>query len=313
MDIEEVRAELVRRGGLAARSELPFTKHLLARAVTAGVIQRVGSGRYALPVVATAELAAHRYNGVLSHLSAAASYGWSMLRPPGRPQVMVPRGRKPPSIPRAATVELRWGTLTGAERAAGRTAPLRTVVDCARTRPFLEALGIADSGLRSRLVDGDELLRAAQLCRGPGTGQVVRVADAASGLAANAFESGLRAICLDVPMLQVRPQVGIGENDAFLARVDLADLNLGLVLECDGYEVHGTRRGFRTDRARYTALTMLDWLVFSYVWEDVAVTPDVTRARLRRWAEREVARYPAGRPGVWRSTVLFPQDVQCSA
>lgn len=45
--------------------------------------------------------------------------------------------------------------------------------------------------------------------RGPGAPQARRVAQEASHLAANPFESVLRAIALDVPGLNLRPQVVI--------------------------------------------------------------------------------------------------------
>lgn len=295
MDVAEVRDQLARINGIAERSELICSDYWLARAVAEGVIHRVACGRYALPGIASAERAALSAGGVLSHGSAAVAYGWSVLVPPARPQVMVPRGRKLTTGRVAADV--RWGVLSDAERKARLTTPLRTVVDCCRTLPFVEALGIADAALRSGAVGPEELIAAAQRHRGPGRAQVLRVARHASPGAANAFESGMRAILLDIPQFRMSVQVVIGEPGRFVGRVDLADVELGVVVECDGYETHGTRQGFRKDRARYAGLGMLDWIVFTYVWEDVATTPEATRAELQRWAERQVARYPRGRAG----------------
>ena len=141
MDVAEVRDQLARINGIAERSELICSDYWLARAVAEGVIHRVACGRYALPGIASAERAALSAGGVLSHGSAAVAYGWSVLVPPARPQVMVPRGRKLTTGRVAADV--RWGVLSDAEREARLTTPLRTVVDCCRTLPFVEALGIA--------------------------------------------------------------------------------------------------------------------------------------------------------------------------
>jgi hypothetical protein len=47
-----------------------------------------------------------------------------------------------------AEVSLRSANLADDQVSGGVTAPLRTVVDCARVLPFAEALAIADSALR---------------------------------------------------------------------------------------------------------------------------------------------------------------------
>ncbi|GAA5020130.1 hypothetical protein GCM10023258_08530 [Terrabacter aeriphilus] len=58
--------------------------------------------------------------------------------------------------------------------------------------------------------------------------------------AANPFESVLRAQCLRVAELHVTPQHVVAGED-FHARVDLADPELGTVVEAEGFENHGTR------------------------------------------------------------------------
>lgn len=85
------------------------------------------------------------------------------------------------------------------------TAPELTVLQCARSLPFDEALAVADSALRHGLPPS-ALRRIAATVQGPGTPRVRRVCGEASALAANPLESVLRAIALDVPGLCAQPQ-----------------------------------------------------------------------------------------------------------
>lgn len=123
------------------------------------------------------------------------------------------------------------------------------------------------SGARSLIAD-----RA----NGPGCPQMRRVASEASGLAANPFESVLRAIAMDVPGLSVKPQVQIGPG----VRPDLVDDRLRIVLEADSFEWHGGRSALARDARRYNTLVVDGWLVLQFAWEDVMHDPRYVRAVL---------------------------------
>lgn len=122
------------------------------------------------------------------------------------------------------------------------TEPLRTVLACARDLPFDEALTVADSA------------------------------------SANPLESVLRAICLDVPGLQVEPQVEVELSHR--AIVDLADQPLGIVIEAEGFETHGTRDGFDKDCRRYTEMVCAGHIVLRFTYTQVMRDPDWVRARV---------------------------------
>ena len=104
-------------------------------------------------------------------------------------------------------------------------------------------------------------------------------ASEASPLAANPFESALRAICLDVPGLQVRPQVTIVEG-GFTARPDLVDERLRIVLEADSFAWHGGRDQLASDARRDNQLVIHRWVVLRFSWEDVMFHPDAVRGVL---------------------------------
>jgi len=272
-------AEVVRRmGGVAdARTLIASTSRRKVRtALRRGLIVRDGKGRYALPTAQAAVRAAARLNGVISGKSAAAYYGWAMKTPPEQPTITVPRNRRV-APQRRAGVDLKWRDIPPehvTER--GVTSPAWTVIDCAKTLPFDEALSIADSALRDRDVTKAELLRLAQQIVSTGRTECLRVVQEADGRAANPFESVLRSIAKAVPGLDVKPQVWIGN----LGRVDLADKRLRLVIEAESFEFHGKRWLLKRDCERYNSFGLLGWWVIRFAWEHVMLEPEYVRAVL---------------------------------
>lgn len=169
------------------------------------------------------------------------------------------------------------GVVTGVSAAAAhgwetKFLPGPTVIDCARTLPFDEALAVADSALRHGAVTRSELARLAGNVATTGRARSMRVAREATHLAANPFESVLRAIALDVPGLDLRPQVVI-RGRGFAGRPDLVDEEHRVVVEAESFEFHGQRRALRRDCERYTALTLLGWTVVRFAWEHVMFDP----------------------------------------
>lgn len=285
----QVVAALERLGGIAERSQVIklCSRRALDSAEAAGQVMRLGRSRYAVPAADAAYVAAGRIGGVVSHLSAALAHGWKVKEVAREPHVTVRRTRS-----RLATdgVHVHWGTVTDAELASGITEPVRTVIDCARTLPFDEALAVADSALRSGRVRRADLEDAAR--RSPRTGRVaaIRVVDAASRKAANPFESVLRAIALGVTGLSVVPQGPVGA----IGHADLTDQILRIAIEAESFEYHALPEAFRYDVRRYTAMTRTGWLVARFVWEDVmqrpayvaAVLADLVGMRAREQAVR---------------------------
>jgi len=100
---------------------------------------------------------AHRLGGVLALTSAALEWGWAVKTVPEQPIVAVAPSRNIAPARREG-VSVTWRSLTQRDIAFGRhTSAVRTVTDCACELPFDEALAVADSALRSRLVTGREL------------------------------------------------------------------------------------------------------------------------------------------------------------
>ena len=292
-----VRA-LERLGGVADAATLRrlSSRRRLRKAVRHGQVIRDARGRYALPTADEALRAANRLTAVVSHLSAAAYWGWEVKTPPARPHVTVPRNRNVPEDRRTG-VDVNWADLRPDELVDGRvTSPSRTVVDCIRFLPFDEALAVADSALRHGALTKARLVWLASQVRGKGAGQARKVAAAASPKAANPFESVLRAISLTVRGLDLEAQVWL-TVDGRRVRPDLLDRRLGLIVEAESFEWHGNPAALTRDCSRYTAFVLAGYVVLRFSWWQVMRRPEYVAECLRRFVAGDG---PAGRANTRR-------------
>jgi very-short-patch-repair endonuclease len=231
--------------------------------------------------------------GVVSHLSAALLHGWPVKTVPDVTWVTLPRRRGALRVD-VGGVHVHHSDLSCTDHEQRVTTALRTVLDCARTLPFDEALAVADSALRSRKVARAELREAAAHARGPGSAAIRRVADHAHPGAANPLESVLRALTIEVG-LAMTPQLEVAESGMY-AKVDLGNEKLRLIIEAEGYGTHGTRKGLRRDCRRHTEFAVFGWVSLRYAYEDVMFEQDWVRWSLRAWQATLAGRVPARPP-----------------
>jgi very-short-patch-repair endonuclease len=265
--------DVVRRlGGHARACEVLAwtTRHRLWEAVHRGRLVRPCRGRYALPALPAPELVAARLGGQLSHASAARWWGLAVVREPDVVDVTVPRGARRPALPRVVVHSSRL-PLDGTDAA---TPVLRTVLDCATTMPFPEALAVADSALAERFVRPDGLIAAARARGGPGRPRRLRVALAADHRADNAFESCLRGIVLDAGCTGFVPQLEI-RLPGRIVHVDLGDAQRRVAIEAESFAHHGTREALVRDCERYNELWAHGWVVLRFAWEHVMFRQDL--------------------------------------
>jgi len=267
---------LERLGGVASRKALVqlTSRAELETALGSGDMVRISRGRYALPITDDTTRLAGAVGGVLGRTSAAIHHGWAVKTVPSKPDLVVPRWRSvDPRVRREANVHpVRVLEVSEDGVATDLESTLR---DCLRHLPFDEALAVADSALRAG-VARSLLRRIGDSASGPGAPRIRRVTQEASGLAANPFESVLRAIALEVPGLGVEPQVTIREP-GLVARPDLVDVRLRIVLEADSFEWHGGRSALARDARRYNLLVVNGWIVLRFAWEDVMHDLDYVR------------------------------------
>jgi very-short-patch-repair endonuclease len=264
---------LTQLGGIASRSALLTltTPRKLKTARLNGDAVRISKGRWALPTADRGRVAAQEAGGYLTHLSAAAHWGWSTLLPPERPQIALPYGAPEPSVTTDPIeffrFEPRFTRFNG-----WSLDRLDTFLVCARDLDFRNALAVADSALRAGDLSQDDLQRAAERWPTRRRNRVRRVAAYADGSATNAFESALRALAIEAG-LQVVPQFAIHVG-GFVAHPDLADPILGIALEADSWAHHAGKLDHDRDCERYNALVAAGWLVLRFTWAQVAFAPE---------------------------------------
>jgi very-short-patch-repair endonuclease len=248
---------------------------------------RLSRGRYALPTADDARRVASRLTAIVCLRSAAAHHGWALKEQPPVPELLVRRGRKLSPDQREG-VSVRWANVADDQVVDGVTTPLRTVIDCARSLPFDEALAIADSALRSGLLTRADL--DAIDVRGAGAEAVRRVLHHADRRAANPFESVLRALCIEAGIV-VEPQAAVDLGTGTV-HPDLVCHALRLAFEADSWSFHASRTAHRRDCARYNLLVINGWRVLRFTWEQVMHDQAYVR-----WVLAQVAR-SVGRPEV---------------
>jgi very-short-patch-repair endonuclease len=155
------------------------------------------------------------------------------------------------------------------------TAPVTTVLMCARDLLQREALVIADSALRHRAVTEDALISTATAW----PPHVQWLVAHASGRAANPFESALRSLALDCGVEMVLQFEVIAGG--FVFHPDLADPIHGLILEADSWGWHADKESHERDCRRYTLLTIDGWMVLRFTYDDVMHRPDYVRSCIR--------------------------------
>jgi very-short-patch-repair endonuclease len=265
-DTDPVLRALIQLGGVASRSALigQAGRASVDRALASGQIVAVRRGWYGLPELGSAVETARAAGGRLCLESAALRHGWPVKQVPEVPHVLLARGRK---IPHGLVDQAVWHRGDPSEECDDiATGKELTLAQCFRSLPFDGGLAVADSARRAG--ESAVLARVGSLARGPGAPRIRRVVAESRAEAANPFESVLRAICLDVPGLRVRPQVLITSTDPW-SRPDLVDEDHRIVIEADSFEWHGDRGALRRDARRYNLLVVDGWLVLRFSWEDV--------------------------------------------
>jgi hypothetical protein len=118
------------------------------------------------------------------------------------------------------------------------TSPARTVIDLARTMPFMHGVVTADSALHKGRASREELASVLAACQGwPGSANAARVVRFSDGRAESPLESCARVIFarygLPPPELQVEIR-GQGFRQGFLFRVDFLWPQFSTISEADG-------------------------------------------------------------------------------
>lgn len=256
--------------------------------------------RHALEVAAVR--ATRSYKGTASHHSAAMIRGLDLLHKPadGTVTLTVPPDSRPGRYRTAAGVICHSADLPGKQvtklYGVPVTTPPRTIIDIARTAPFMDAVVAADSALHQRWTSKTELRRVLACCqRWPGAGRARRAVDFASALAESVLESCARVYFhehgLEPPELQVHV---FGSDGVLIARADFCWRRYRVVAEADGLLKYQDRDDMLAHFRRDRLLQEAGYAVVHFTWQELFAEPARIIARIRAAFGRAVrlGRYP---------------------
>jgi hypothetical protein len=301
----------LRVGTVSAWRDAGISRSDLARQVAAGDLVKIRLGVYAT----AAEVAAagsdparlHALHvagaigsiggGVASHRSAATLHGLSLLtKPPdGIVTLTLPPGRRHGSYGQASVIrhsaELPAQQVTELFGLPVTTAG-RTVIDIARTSPFMEGVVVADSAVHKLLTSKSDLRAVLASCAGwPGIGRAREVAGFASGLAESVFESCARVVFrehgLPPPQLQVLLS---GADGGVIARVDFFWAQYRVAGESDGLLKYKDSRAAIAELKRDRLLREAGYEVVHLTWQELFGQPERVIARFRAAFARDSRR-----------------------
>jgi very-short-patch-repair endonuclease len=162
------------------------------------------------------------------------------------------------------------------------TTAARTVVDLARTLPFMDAVVVADSALHAEKAAKPELCQILDSCtRWPGVKQARRVVSFADERAGSALESAARVVFdesgLDPPELQVTIHL---PAHAFL--VDFFWRAHRVIVEADGLAKYAADKDLIAQFQRDRLLRDAGYKVVHFTWRELFKTPELVIARIRQ-------------------------------
>ena len=207
-----------------------------------------------------------------SHESAARIHGLDLLNAPPEDFVTLTR------LPGSATGRCRGTRFVAANLTRGDvtrcfvvpvTTAARTVIDLARTLPFMDGVVVADSALRLGKVTKPELIKVLDRCgQWRGADRARRVVDFGNGLAESVLESCARVVFdrngLEPPELQVRLDTAGG-----IYRADFYWWKYRTIGEADGLQKYDSKTKAIEQLSRDQFLRETGRHVVHFTWREV--------------------------------------------
>lgn len=225
-------------------------------------------------------------DAVASHQSAAVIHGLDLLQHAGDVVTLTLPPQRRWSRAKSGLVVFHGAALPPGHVTRKYGAPVtsvaRTVVDLARTLPFMDAVVTADSALRSDEVSKPGLLKVIGECaRWPGVQQAGKAIAFADPRAESVLESCGRVVLhesgLEPPELQVTLR-----GPGYSYTVDFYFARYKTIVEADGLSKYASKedlaRQFRRDRVLRDA----GYRVVHFTWRELFETPDVVVERIRK-------------------------------
>lgn len=281
-----------RQHGVASRRQLldaGLSEDAISRRIASGLLHPHYRGVYAVghPALSSdgllmAAVLAAGPGSALSHRSAASLLG---LRATARRAIDVVSPRQPPE--RAGITGHRSRLLGPEDLTAVRGIPVTTVArTLADLAPLLDSRGLDRVWRRAEELRAIDVFAIARQLRPgrAGTAALRRLLAAADeGLLATLTRSELEILFLELvaaaglptPLMNVPIEVAGGRYEA-----DALWPSVRLVVELDGWSVHGTRSAFEDDRRRDADLARAGFRVVRFTWRRVVTDPVVVGTTL---------------------------------
>jgi hypothetical protein len=241
--------------------------------------------KHAIRVLALRQVAGRA--AVASHHSAATLHRLTLLKSP--PAAIVTLTLPPPSRRnRASSADVRFHAAElPPEHVTGRynlpvTTVARTVVDLARTLPFMDGVVVADSALKEEKTTKPELRTVLDACRSwPGVQRARQVVEFTDERAESPLESAARVVFdqfgVDPPELQATVHVPHAA-----ARVDFLWREHKVIVEADGLVKYNDRKDLIAQFERDRLLRDAGYKVIHFTWRELFETPELVIDRIRQ-------------------------------
>lgn len=272
MDIERRVREL---GGAARTSDLGSPRRVhraVARLVSQGALDQHPAGCVAVPGADPDILRARQFGASLTCASAARAHGLALLDEPKAAHLAIPHRRGPAlgaqlrairaeihrEIPALLTAAAHPGVL--GEQGPPVVAPAEALARMLRCHDPIASIVAIDSALNRRVVSMTDI---DCLLRGPGSPAARAVLAQCDPRSLSPAETVAR-VALRRAGLSVEP-------NCFLDGVGYVDLLVEgrVVVECDGFAYHSSRRAFSADRQRDRELQLQGFVALRFPAEEV--------------------------------------------
>lgn len=225
-------------------------------------------------------------DAVASYHSAALLHRLDLLKPPpgGTVTVTLPAPRRW-NRPASAGIVFHSADVPREHRTTLYNLPVttaaRTVIDLARTLPYMDAVVVADSALHAEKATKPELRQILDSCASwPGVRQARRAVEFADERGGSVLESAARVVFddygLEPPELQATIRL---PRHSFLA--DFCWEKHRVIAEADGLAKYAGDKDLTAQFERDRLLRDAGYKVVHFTWRELFKTPDLVISRIR--------------------------------
>jgi predicted transcriptional regulator of viral defense system len=268
---------LVKHGKL-----IPLMRGVYASAARARKVFALPGGEYL--VRAAAAVAAAGPGTVVSHQSAAKLHELDQLDEPAKSVTLTGRpdgGRRGRDGVRLFSTALPKRYVT-AKYGVPVTTVARTVIDVARTSPFVAGVVVADAALRARKTSKKELQQVLAGCRRwHGSARAARVVEFADARSESVLESIARVVFKEFGLPPPQLQAWLGNEETVIGRADFYWPRYKTIAEVDGGLKYSNPGRAKAQLRRDKELREAGFDVLHFDWSDVTEMPEQVVASIR--------------------------------